>query len=88
MDIRAAADVKREGSPNLGKILGKSIAVPYTKVRRCSTPVIMMGVVPLPYAVHTRTVSASTIVVARRAAIPNLSAILQWFPFLSCPKIP
>lgn len=32
VDIRAVAEVKSEGSPSLGKIMGKSVAVPFTKV--------------------------------------------------------
>lgn len=34
VDIRSAADVKAEGSPVLGKVLGKSLAAPYTKVAK------------------------------------------------------
>ena len=33
VDIRSLADVKAEGSPALGKIPGKAVAVPYTKAR-------------------------------------------------------
>ena len=34
VDIRSQASVKEDGSPALGRVAGKSLSLPFTKVRR------------------------------------------------------